>query len=99
MWLRKGWTTGTPSEEQAKHRLDPLFQGRGWGGGGEISINSLGWGNRKFKKGGKKDGAGGGLPKRCQGFFEVYHFNIQKLFYSLQNCVMHLMKYFSANII
>ena len=42
MWLRKGWTTGTPSEEQAKHSFDPLFQGRGWGGGGG-NFNELPW--------------------------------------------------------
>ena len=43
----------------------------------------------KLKKAG---GSRGGQALFLFNFFKVYHFCIQKLFYSLQNCVMYLKK-------
>ena len=78
-------------------------------GGSEFQLpHSEGRESEKLKKGGGSMVQGqvflkerGGLSLFLFNFFKVYHFYIQKLFDSLQNCVNTFEKklYFSATII
>ena len=80
----------------------------GWGGGGPIVWAPPplwgkfwlppGWESEKLKKGvdvwcrGRSSYRGGQLTLFLFNFFKVYPFYIWKLFYPLQNCVMHFKK-------
>ena len=69
-------------------------------GGVNFLITFLGSGDLKSLKSAWKYGPWAGLLKRQGGglallllnFFKVYHFYIKKVFYSLENCVIHFKK-------